>query len=292
MSCAPRWTPRWPRSKALLAALLLAAPALAPRPARAGELDLFPRPNEIFPLLLADPRQIQLSASYYRLDGQNTSDIALGHSWGLTRGRVGTGTPLPWLWEADVEGMAYSRFKVAGGVNEFQTVDFFANLPVTVRRGGVAFKGVLFHESSHLGDDYIRRTGDTGFRYSSEGLRGLASLDVSPVLRLYGGSEWLIHRVPAVGRWTLQAGVELVSPDLGWSAQAPTHLFLAEDLQSHERVAWNVDSHLVCGLRLGFRKNPTRSMRFQLGWFDGHSPYGQFYAQRTHYADVSLVFEL
>ncbi len=275
-----------------LAAGLLAAVWLAarPAPARGADLDLFPRPNEIFPRLIADPRQIQLSASYYRLDGQNTSDIALGHSWGMTRWR--SGSMLEWLWETDVEGMAYSRFRLGGGINEFETVDFFADLPLTVRRGGIAFKGALFHESSHLGDDYIRRTGQTGYRYSTEGLSGLASLDAGPWVRLYGGGEWLLHRIPATKRWTLETGFELTSPDLGWSKQAPIRLFLGEDLQSHQRVQWNLDSHTVAGVRFGFRRNPTRSLRVQAGYFTGHSPYGQFFAQKTHYADLSVVFEL
>jgi hypothetical protein len=278
------------RLKASLAAGLLAAALLSGAPGvRAAELDLFPRPNEVFPVLLADPRRIQLSASYYRLDGRNASDIALGHSWGMTRWRS---EDLRTLWEADVEGMAYSRFLLGGGINEFQTVDFSAALPLTVRRDGVAFKGALFHESSHLGDDYIRRTGDSGYRYSDEGLRGTASLDAGPWARLYGGASWLIHRVPATKRWTLQAGVELTSPDLGLSSRVPTRLFLAEDLQSHQRVQWNPDSRTVAGVRVGFRDNPTRDMRVQAGYFTGHSPYGQFFARKERYADLSVVFEL
>ncbi len=175
----------------LAKALLLAALAA---PAAAADVDLFPRPNEIFPLLIADPRHIQLSASYYRLDGQNTSDIALGHSWGLTRWR--TGSLQEWLWEWDIEGMAYSRFAIGGGINEFETVDFFANLPVTVRHGDVSFKGTLYHESSHLGDDYIRDTGNSGFRYSNEGGRLQAALEPRRFARAYAGVEYLLHDIP------------------------------------------------------------------------------------------------
>ncbi len=271
-----------------LAALLLSLAALA-APASA-EVDLFPRPNVIFPVLSADPRHIQLSASYYRLDGRDQSDVGLGHSWGLTRWR--TGGEQEWLWESDVEGMAYSRFRLGGGVNEFDTVDFFANLPVTVRRGDVAFKGTLFHQSSHLGDDYIRRTGDEGFRYSVEGLRGQAEIDPWRFLRLYAGLEYLLHAVPYPQRWSGQGGFELTSDDLHWSREVPTRLYLAEDLQTHERVKWNVDSHLVGGVKIGFRESPTRAMRVQAGWFDGHSPFGQFYSRRQEYVDLSVSFEL
>ena len=271
----------------LASALLFAALST---PAAAASVDLFPRPNEIFPLLIADPRHTQLSTSYYRMNGQNTADIALGGSWGLTRWR--TGSLQDWLWEWDVEGMAYSRFVIGGGVNKFETVDFFANIPVTVRRGDVSFKGTLFHESSHLGDDYIRDTGNTGFRYSHEGVRLQAALEPRRFVRLYGGTTYLIHEVPVAGPWSAQAGLEFFSDDMGWSKKARTRLFLAQDFQSHQDVQWNVDSHTVAGVKLTFHDAPTRSIRLQLGYFDGHSPFGQFYTQREHYTDLSFAFEL
>jgi hypothetical protein len=270
-----------------LPAFLLLAALAAPA---AAAVDLFPRPNEIFPALIADPRHIQLSASYYRLDGRNTSDLALGHAWGLTRWR--TGQNQDWLWETDLEGMATSRFHIAGGVNEFETVDFLAGLPVTVRRGDVSFKGGLFHQSSHLGDDYIRRTGDSGFRYSVEGLRAQAALEPCAFARAYAGAEYLLHSVPSPRRWSLQGGLEASSPDLGLSKEVPTSLFVAEDLQWKERVAWNTDSHTLAGVKIRFRESPTRALRVAFGYFTGHSPYGQFYAGRTHYADLSLSLEL
>lgn len=271
----------------LAAALLLASLSA---PAAAASVDLFPRPNEIFPLLIADPRHIQAGASYYRLDGRNTSDIALGHSWGLTRWR--SGALQDWLWESDFEGMAYSRFTIGGGVNEFETVDFFANLPVTVRRGDVAFKGTLFHESSHLGDDYIRRTENQGFRSSNEGVRLQAALEPRRFARLYAGTTYLLHSVPDGGAWSLQGGLEFFSDDLTASKRVRTRLFLGQDFQSHQDVRWNMDSHTVTGVKLNFHESLARAMRIQLGYFNGHSPFGQFYTQRTHYADVSIAFEL
>ncbi len=269
------------------AALLLAAALAAPA---AAAVDLFPRPNEIFPVLVADPRHIQLSASYYRLEGRDLSDVALGHAWGLTRWR--SGALQDWLWEADVEGMAYSRFALGGGVNEFETVDFFAGLPLTARRGDVSFKTSLFHESSHLGDDYIRRTGSTGYRYSTEGVNARAAVDLLPVLRLYAGAAYLLHTVPSPDRWSAQAGLELTSEDLRLSKEVPTRLFLAEDLQCRERARWNADSRLVGGVKIGFSQSPSRALRVQAGWFYGHSSFGQFYARRERRLDLSISLEL
>jgi hypothetical protein len=270
-----------------LAAALLAAALSAP--AAAG-VDLSPRPNEIFPLLIADPRHIQTSASYYRLDGQNASDLALGGSWGLTRWRTG---PLQdWLWEADVEGMAYSRFLIGGGCDEFQTADFIADLPVAVRRGDVSFKAALFHESSYLDAQYGRDAGVSAIHYFDQGARLQAALDLRSWARAYAGAQYLIHDIPDAPRWSLQSGLEFSADDLEWFKGAPARPFLAQDCQWHQDVGWNTDSHTVLGVKIPLRGSPTRALRVQAGYFTGHSPFGQFYARREHYADLSIAFEL
>ncbi|MDD5657371.1 MAG: DUF1207 domain-containing protein [Elusimicrobia bacterium] len=256
---------------------------------RAAELQPFPRANEVFHRLLADPRQIQLSGAYYRMDGQEQADVALGHSWGLLRGLQGPGGRRVWQW--DVEGMAYSRFRLHEGVNEFETVDFFANLPLSVRQDGVSGKLVLFHESSHLGDDYIRRTHDEGFRYSREGLRALLSADAwREAVRVYGGGAYLLHEIPAAGRGQLQAGLELRGCPKKIASRSLS-FYLAQDLGWREEVGWNPTSHSVAGLRLAF-KDYTRAMRFHVGYFTGHSAFGQFFPRREAHWDFGLDFEL
>lgn len=275
---------RWLSSLALLAAL--AAPAAAQMQPR---VKLLPPANELFPRLLADPRQVQLSASYYRLRGRDVSDVGLGHSWGLARWRGGEDQSL--LWELDLEGMAYSRFHVKGGVNEFETVDFLAALPLTLRRGDVSFKGSLFHESSHLGDDHIRRTGNTGFRYSTEGARLLAALEPHRLVRAYGGGSYLFHAVPTQDKGAFQAGAEFTSDDLKWTARMPIRAYAGQDLQWRQRVGWNPDSRTVAGLKFGI-KDGTRALRAQAGYFTGHSPFSQFFRDRERYCDFQLVLEL
>lgn len=270
-----------------LAAFFLGACLAAPA---AAKTDLAPHANEIFPLLIADPRHVRLSASYYRLDGRDVSDLALGHAWGLARRR--TGESQDWLWESDLEAMAYSRFRVGGGVREFETADLLAALPVTVRRGDVSFKGSLFHENSVAGDGYVRRTGDAGGRFSVEGLRAQAALEPCRFARAYAGAEYLLRTVPTPKRWALQGGLELTAPELGPRGAWAATPFIAEDLQWRERVQWNPDSHLVAGLKFSRRDAPSRALRAAFGYYDGHSPYGRFYARRTHYADLSVSLEL
>lgn len=278
-----------PKTFLALLSLGLALPA----PSRAAQASktpygVFPRSFELFRKIMADPREIQLSAAYYRSNGMDASDVALGHGWGLARWY---GKNDVWAWQWSIEAMAYSRFRLTGAVNEFQTVDFFANLPLEARRGALSGKFMIFHQSSHLGDDYIRRTNDLGFRYSIDGLKAVGSIEPRDFLRLYGGGTFLLHSVPSPKRGALQAGLELTSKDLGWLANYPTRAYFAQDIQPRENVRWNVNSRSVLGLRLGF-KNETRFMRVHVGYFTGHSPYGQFFTQREHYADLGISFDL
>ena len=279
----------WRNFKAASAAALLVWLAA---PVRAGNspYGVFPESesDQVFRHLTADPRHVQLGVSYYRLDGRDEADAALGHSWGMARWHTNNDH---WTWQWNIDGMAYSRFILGGGVNEFQTVDFLVGLPLLVRNGKFSARAAVSHESSHLGDDYIRRTGDQGFRYSNEGISLVLSYDVAPWARVYGGGSYLLHTVPFPQRRAGQAGVEFISKELALSQRYLFHLFLAEDLQTHENVHWNVNTRTVAGLQVGAKGVP-RSMRFYGGYFTGHSPFGQFFDHREHYADVgiSLLF--
>jgi hypothetical protein len=278
------------RAARALGAALLAAAAAAP--ARAAGLSqsfvLFPESEQVFRQLIADPRHIALGASYYRLGGKDTSDVALGHSWGLTHW---DSNGHYWQWQTNLEAMAYSRFTVGGSVNQFETVDFFANLPLAVKHGIWSFRGTLFHESSHLGDDYIRRTGNTGFRYSVEGLQFHASVDPLPWLRAYAGMKYLFHTVGPSGSKTAHYGLELTSRDVNGGTRFPMRLFIAEDAQNNEFNDYNINSNTEVGVIVGYRE-VKRFMRVHAGYFTGHSPYGQFFNNREHYLDLGISFHL
>ncbi|HVE15015.1 MAG TPA: DUF1207 domain-containing protein [Elusimicrobiota bacterium] len=272
------------RFRGFLALALLLAPAAA----RAAEPAMFPLSEELFHRLLADPREIQTSLSYYHRDGSSFADAALGNTWGLLRWSDvnGTGTDVQW----NLAGMAYSRFRLSGGVNEFQGADFFVNLPVEARRGPWSGRVMLYHESSHLGDDYIRRTGNTGNRYSIEGLRATASYDFLEHFRGYAGATALLHSIPSRQHGALQFGAEARTSDLGWFAGHPSWVYLAQDFTSHGRSAWNVDSNTELGLYLGF-PHVVRALRTHLDYYDGHSQFGQFYSGHEEYLSLGLSFD-
>jgi len=258
---------------------------LASLPASASDYSFFPETDRIFHRLLADPRQVQTSGRYYRQAGDDLADIALGNSWGIVRWEgAGLGG---WKLQWNVEGMAYTRFKLGGGINEFETIDFFGNLPFEARCGIFSGKLVLFHESSHLGDDYIRRTGNLGTRYSIEGLRAFASIEPHPLVRVYGGGGDLLHSVPSDQGGMLQFGIELRTPDFNSSTRYPKHLYLAEDVRWFDRVEYNPTMNTEIGIRIAY-SGVIRSLRVHVGDSHGHSDFGQFYSRTENYYNFGI----
>jgi hypothetical protein len=268
--------------------LLLAIFAFVPE-ARAERHEyaygVLPVTDELFTRVLADPRQAHTTARYYRNDRQNLGDTALGAAWGLARWHREN-----WVWQVNMEAMGYSRFKLSGGVNEFQTIDFFVNLPVVIRGGRFSSRLMIFHESSHLGDDYIRRTGDTGFRFSVEGVRAMAAYDLPFRTRVYGGGSVLFHSIPARQWGDLQWGAEVRSPDLHWMRDHQCWVYIAQDFKSRGRNDWNISSNTEIGLRVGAPK-VIRAFRVHVGRFDGRSEFGQFHRQREAYWNLGVSFD-
>lgn len=257
---------------------------LAANAAASAPLDVFPESEKVFRQLTADPRRIQLGAAYYRLDGKDRADAALGYSWGMTRWRTEDES---WSWQWNVEGMAYSRFTISGSLNSFETVDFVGNIPVSARHGGFSARAMLFHESSHLGDDYIRRTGDQGFRYSIDGARLTLSAEPLEWLRVYCGASYLLHTIPDPGRRIAQAGVEFTSRPLAWRHM---RVFGAQDAQFRENSGYHGSWRSMAGIIIGIDGAP-RTMRAFVGRFVGYSPFGQLYRRRERYTDIGLSLQ-
>lgn len=266
-----------------LAAVLLLLPAFVLNARAHTSYDAFPESSGVFRQLEADPRRITLGAAYYRLDGLNRSDVMLGHSWGMARWYNGD-----WTWQWNIEAMAYSRFTISGSLNSFETVDFIANLPVMLKRGPFSARVMLFHESSHLGDDYIRKTGDQGFRYSIDGARATFALEPASWARAYAGLTYLLHTLPDPARKAVQGGLELTSPPIH-EGRYPVRFFAAQDLQFREAAGYGADLRSVGGVIVGFDGVP-RSMRLYVGHFEGHSAFGQLYRRHERYNDVGITF--
>jgi hypothetical protein len=267
---------------------------------RAGYVPL-PR-GDVFCPLVADPKATRSFASILRerdtasttITG-NIASVGIGDVFGLGRWngeRPGDGVQL------SLAAGVFAQFDLEAPSYDLLNADYVIGIPLTIRRGSVSARLRLYHQSSHLGDEYLlREPPDRRNRenLSFESFEAIVSLD-SGILRLYGGGEVLFNREPEdIERSLAHGGIELrpafhVIP-LG--RLGGFKLVAATDLKSSQEQDWKPSVSARAGLeydRAGSEDPPGRRWGLYFEFYNGPSPYGQFFRERVRYAGAGVHF--
>ena len=249
----------------------------------------FPR-DKLFDPLLADPRWPHFSLSYLRSVGHaQFKDVAstnFGETFPIYRGDLPVGQ-----WEVGIQAGVFAIFDVDTPSKNLQNADYFVGIPLTYRFEGFTALLRIFHQSSHLGDEFLLSNPSvTRVNLSYEEPNLILSQEFggwAKWLRIYGGAGYLVDRDPASLRpWTVEWGAEFTSPPI----RDAVRLLAAVDVQNNEDTRWDSDISAVAGVQF---ENPTlQSSKLQLllEYYDGHSPNGQFFQQKTQFTGVGFHF--
>jgi hypothetical protein len=241
----------------------------------------------LFRPLIADPRWPHFAASYqsYLHDRQldNVAAVSFGETFTLFRDRAGEA----W-WEVGIQAGVFAVFDLDAESMDLVNADYLLALPLSARYGGWSAMFRLFHQSSHLGDEFLLRTRPERINLSYESVDLKVSYDVHEALRAYAGGGYLFHQEPAnLDPWSIQYGVEFVSPwprrPVRWRPVA------AGDFQHREENAWSLDFSLRAGIQLD-SVLASRNLQILLEYFKGRSPNGQFYKEKIEYLGLGVHF--
>ncbi len=249
-----------------------------------GAIELLPR-RELFDPLLADPRQPHFSASalWYLNDPElnRVGAANFGETFALLGGPVGDG---PTRWELGILGGVFTIFDLDAPSSDLVNSDFWIAPTFSLRRDAVSGQLRVYHQSSHLGDEFLLRNRVERVNLSYEGVDLIGSIQLHPALRVYGGGGAILLSEPEIEPLSAQAGVELQSPVafLGGHVRP----IAAGDFQFRQDNDWRDEISAVAGLQL---ENPELSrLRLQIlfQYFRGNSPNGQFFERRIEYLGV------
>jgi hypothetical protein len=246
--------------------------------------------GQLFQPLLADPRWPHFSAAYrYYLnshdDFENVAAVSFGETIPLIRGNGLADSQ----WETGIQAGVFSVFELDAPSKDLINADYFAALYGVWRRGPFSTLGRVFHQSSHLGDEFLLRTRVNRVNLSYEGLDLKLSYDLPYGFRIYGGGGWLFDQDPSdLKPWTTQGGVEFRSP---WTVAAKyLRPVAAVDLQSKQENNWNVDVSVRAGIQFENVRVLERNLQLLFEYFNGNSPDGQFYTKRVEYLGLGAHF--
>jgi hypothetical protein len=265
-----------------------ASPAAQPKILKELATGLLPGGELLFKPLIADPRWPHFSAAYqtYLNDKQlkNVAAVSFGETFALYRDRLGAG----W-WEFGIQAGVFALFDLDVESKDLINADYFVGLPVSYRYQDFSAMFRLFHQSSHLGDQFLLNNRVNRLNLSYEAVDLKLSYELfDDVLRVYGGGGYIFRRDPvSLKPGSVQYGLEFRSPWPG--PDAKWHPIAAVDIKNQEENGWRSDVSLRAGVQLD-GVLVTRNLQLLLEYFRGHSPNGQFYKQTIDYIGLGAHF--
>ena len=255
-----------------------------------GQGESFPTGN-LFRPLIADPKQTQffVSVNRFKSSGERytRASVGFGETFGLYRffgSREGNGLQL------SVEGALFSQFNLNAASYDLINADYTIAIPVTYRHGDNSFRFRIYHQSSHLGDEFLQSINSPErVNLSYEAIDLIYSREWRG-WRVYGGGEYLIHKEPAdLKPMSAHWGVEYSgSEPLVWNGRP----IAGVDMKSFDEHDWDIDTSVKAGLEFGHPNPGQRRVRLMAEWYKGFDPSGQFYINKVEYygLGVSLGF--
>lgn len=263
----------------MLAALALGSLSPASASDDAAARTFFPT-DVLFDPLIADPKQPRsyVTLQSFDIDARDrftAGVVAFGETFGLVRW---PGDDDATAWQVSIDGAVFAQFDMDSDSRDLLNADYMVGASAEHRRGRNALRLRFYHQSSHLGDEFLLNNPDLPFErlnFSYESLQ-LIGAHSRGAWRLYGGGEVLVNRNPPdFERGVLQAGVEYRGERRRRTGLRPVG---GIDVRSFEHHDWEPSFGLKLGAEFGAEDGPTRRrVRLLLEAYDGFVPYGQFY---------------
>lgn len=283
---------RSPGAVLLAAATLLGArPALAQQGLTGG--GALAR-GDLFTPLVADPQEPGFFATYLFARSphlaRRVGSVGLGQTIGVLRPHSGR-------WQLAVAAGVFSQFDLASTTNHLMNTDYIVGVPISYRWGAQSARIRLYHQSSHLGEEFLTGGAVRRQLLSFQAVEVLVADEFSG-WRVYGGGEYRLQHAPADMKPALiHAGLEYLRPDplLRLAHVGDGRLVAAVDGKSFEDRAWQVGWSLKTGLAFssptgGDGRGPRWSVL--LSAYTGPTPYGQFYRENLSLVGLGIALGL
>lgn len=250
----------------------------------------FPR-GLLFDQLHADPRWPRFSVAYRRFidDSQfkNGAAVNVGGTISVYRGATSAGGQ----WEVGFQAGMYSLFDLSSssGSNDLLNNDYTLSLFYAYRSGKWSTLFRLNHQSSHIGDEYLKNSGTQRVEVNYDRLDLKLSYDARDWMRIYGGGGILLRQSPdGLSNGTVQFGAELTSPTSYWYGRLRPVAYA--DVQMFGRTDWSPGYSAMAGVQFENLRLDGRTLQLLIEYYGGPFPDGQFFTQKTQWLGIGVHF--
>jgi hypothetical protein len=281
------------RKNILLLGLLffVTYPVIAVPEIKDSKILFFPG-QRLFPSLFFDPVECQIMGGSYLLTRQ-------GHESSLYS-TVNAGFSVPVLgkkndinqWEINFGAAEFSQFDLIRKDNGsflagLMNTDFKLSADGTVKINNNLLRFRVFHISSHLGDDFLKRNGneitnDKSGNYEQIDLTWLKKYGVNYLL---AGTGFVYNPYAFRKRFSLQAGGMRE-----FSSEGVVHLFMAGDIKFLEENSYYPDVRSILGFSLYHEQ--LSMLRIWAECYSGRLPYSTIDYGRVTWFGLAMSLNL
>ncbi len=250
--------------------------------------------GDVFCPLLADPKSTRSHITLLRGElpaetrAKDVASIGIADGLGLFR----WGGPVPGDGvQLSLEAGVFAQFDLGTRSADLLNADYVVGLPLTFRVSGFSGRFRVWHQSSHLGDEFLAHAGAgiTNQGLSFEAVEAMFSQELG-ALRIYGGGEYVLEGQPStLARKVAHGGAELrVGPVRG------ARLVAAVDVKAPEQRGYKPGVSARAGVEVAHwttPDHPPRILSILAEYYEGPSPFGQFFTDQSRTLGVGFHFQ-
>ena len=254
-------------------------------PVASQETILFPE-GPLFYAPLASPKEPRTHVTWLRLnlpgDSFNIGSVGFGDSFGLVRWAGWGETD---AWQFGISGAVLAQFNLDSDSMDLINADYIIGLPLSYRNGPWSARARIFHQSSHLGDEFLLlpqrpELKQPRINLSFETIELLGGWEWEGI-RLTAGPSYILHTDTPLKRYSVQGGIDYQSTK---TVYKPTvHPFASVLCHAWEETDWNPDVNAKAGITIRSPYTEKRAIQFFAEYYHGNLPFGQFYKLRADY---------
>ncbi len=249
-----------------------------------GKTILFPQGQLFYPAM-ANPKEPRTHVTYLRLkltgdcDSVNIGSVGFGDSFGIVRW---SGWGEKDAWQLSISGAVLAQFNMDADSLDLINADYIIGFPLSYKNGHWSARARLFHQSSHLGDEFLLQPQKpelkvTRINLSFETVELLGAWEWEG-LQLTAGPSYIIHTDSDLKRYSAQAGIDYQSRKPVFN---PTmRLFAGVMCHAWEETDWDTDVNVKAGFNI--RSPYTEKRAIQV--------FGEYYIKTEKYSCIILGF--
>lgn len=152
-----------------------------------------------------------------------------------------------------------------------------------------AYRFGVYHDSSHVGDEYTERTGRKRIQYTREEILAGMQANLNPAWQTYleVGYCTNIYEKPLQEYWRVQTGIQFQQHH--FASDNPLGWYAGLNLTSYEERDWNVNRALQIGYAI---QAAPHTWRFALDYYKGQSTIGEFFQHDEEYAGIGFYLDI